>query len=55
MDAATEKHLRNWLDTVEHEDYREESEKIIRELVEDDPTLIETHSWPEILKMGETK
>jgi len=53
MDTQTEKHLTNWLDNVEHPDWREESEKIIRRMVEDDPSLLNDHSWPEILRLGE--
>lgn len=52
-DNATERHFQQWLDRSVHDDEREEVEQGIRQLVEDDPSLMDGagHSWPELRDM----
>jgi len=52
MDAATEKHFKAWLDNHELEEYRERTERGIRELLDADPDLLLDHSWSELRDMA---
>lgn len=53
-DEYTEKHFQRWLDHTIHDDEREEVESGIRQVVEDDPSLMEGsgHSWSELRDMA---
>jgi len=52
MDSYTLEHFNNWLDNYCHEDEKEEVRTAILKLMEDDPELINDHSWPELRNMA---
>ena len=48
-------HLQAWLDRAVYEDERAAVERGIMEMVADDRSLIDMHSWPEIRRMAEAR
>jgi len=54
-DDYTERHFQRWLDHTVLDDDRDEVEKSIRDLVEEDPDLMlgAGHSWPDLRRMAE--
>jgi hypothetical protein len=54
MNRETAEHFYAWLDTLHRED-QHAVEESIHALLREDPTLIETHSWPEMRRMVEAR
>lgn len=52
LDAFTAKHFETWIDRVIYEDERERVRGQILRLLEDQPDLLETHSWPELRNLA---
>ena len=52
MDYATAEHFYAWLEAKVHESEQHTVEEAIHGLLRDDPSLLETHSWPEMRRMA---
>lgn len=53
MDCDTAEHFYQWLDRTVAPDEQHDVEQVIHALLDDDPTLVNTHSWPEMRAMAD--
>jgi hypothetical protein len=51
MDRQTAEHFTAWLENWVHESEQHAVEQAVHALLRDDPSLVLTHSWPEMRTM----
>jgi hypothetical protein len=52
MDRETAEHFYAWLEQHVAEDEQHEVEQAIHQLLRDEPSLVATHSWPEMRRLA---